>query len=36
MEVLARRVEEFLDLDQDHSSETAGLTYLGPDSKATD
>jgi hypothetical protein len=36
MEVLARRVEEFLDPDQDHSSKTAGLTYLGPDSKATD
>ncbi len=36
MEVLARRVEEFLDPDQDHSSETAGLTYLSLDSKATD
>jgi hypothetical protein len=35
MEVLARRVEEFLDPDQDHSLKTASLTYLSPESKAT-
>jgi hypothetical protein len=35
MEVLARWIEEFLDPDQDHSSETASLTYLSPESNAT-